>query len=132
MKIAYLTTFKNIVGLTRDSYSEENDQVLQRRFSGIRQHMGRDYGDAVTACISGEFRLPKHDDENWGDKGTFGVSWISQQKYNCVKQILQHSLSKEQHKAESRLSFNGASYHHVLYDSNANAVRGARKADFDQ
>lgn len=77
MEIAYWRPLKEIVGLTRGNYSKENDPVLQKRIPGIRQHMGRDYCDAVTACINGDFKSPQSENENRGNKGIF-ISFESQ------------------------------------------------------
>lgn len=57
------------------------------RAPGIMQQMGRDYSNAVTACINGDFESLNHDDGNQSSKGTF-ISFESQVLSRLSKYIV--------------------------------------------
>lgn len=66
MEIGFWTPLKEIAGI-RDTYGDEHDRKLQERVPRLKQHMGRAYCKAVTACLSDDFGSscasndPEHD-----------------------------------------------------------------------
>jgi hypothetical protein len=67
MQIGFWQPLNKIVKLSSDTY----DQNLKNRIPQLRQHMGRDYCDAVAACINGDFSPSNPESDKGGNKGIF-------------------------------------------------------------
>jgi serine/threonine protein kinase len=52
-------------------WSEEHDRKLKDRIPHLRQYIGKDYYEAVTACINGEFSGASTENDKENSNGTF-------------------------------------------------------------
>lgn len=68
MEIGFWRPLNEIVGI-KDTYCDEHDRKLRNRIPQLRQYMGRDYCEAVMACISGDFASAKVEVDKASDKG---------------------------------------------------------------
>jgi hypothetical protein len=67
MEIGFWKPFNEIAGFGH-TYGAEHDTKFKERIPYLRQYMGRDYCEAIMACINGNFGPPQAEDNRSSNK----------------------------------------------------------------